>query len=731
MALADAAGRVLAEDARSAVDLPPFPALGDGRLRAPRRRRARGRCRSSPASPPAGRRRARSSRARRWRSRPAASCRKAPTPSSRSRTSRSATTTVSCPAPLSTAKTSATAGGDLAAGDTVVVAGHAARARRTSARSRPPACRRVRCHRVPRVVVVVTGTRARARRASRSARARSTTRTASSSRRRCAARAPRSSACRRSGTTPTRRAPRSSAVSRPTCSSRRGGVSVGVYDLVRAAEAELGVEEVFWRVAVRPGKPIAFGVRGSTLVFGLPGNPVSSLVGFELFVRPALLALQGVPRPGAGVPARPARARDEADRRARLAAACAHARRGRRRSCSTRSTGQESHMIAQAATADALVLVPRGDGELEAGSAVSYLGSVARSQRRRAAAPLAHRVRARAHDARCTGPARPLAPRGPGTARSGRPRPRRAARRGDAPASATSTRRRLDVADGDEREQVPRARRGRARSARRASSDEQRDPAQPERVDGEPDRQRAPSAAAGSQSQACSAGSRKSSAKGSSPRRAARPRPAPSSATVWPASCSCADDLAARHEPPPRDQPARERRSSRSASQREHVPVARGGGRGFGGRGGPSGQAPSSGKTRENDPDEEPEQQPRAQRPRGAAERRSAGGGTARRGRRSRRRTAPAARSARARSPSRARCARRTRRSSSCPASSSRPLVERAQRSPAPSGRAARACACASRPALSPNDGGGRLPAGRQRDRGDPARRRTAPARRG
>ena len=90
-----------------------------------------------------------------------------------------------------------------------------------------------------------------------------------------------------------------------------GGVSVGVYDLVRATEAELGVEEVFWRVAVRPGKPIAFGVRGRTLVFGLPGNPVSSLVGFELFVRPGAPRAAGARRrrgrafrPG---PPRPAR----------------------------------------------------------------------------------------------------------------------------------------------------------------------------------------------------------------------------------------------------------------------------------------------------------------------------------------------------------------------------------------------------------------------------------------
>ena len=77
-----------------------------------------------------------------------------------------------------------------------------------------------------------------------------------------------------------------------------GGVSVGPHDLVRRILAELGVEEDFWGVAVRPGKPLAFGSRGATLVFGLPGNPVSALVAVELFVRPALLALQGAAQPG-------------------------------------------------------------------------------------------------------------------------------------------------------------------------------------------------------------------------------------------------------------------------------------------------------------------------------------------------------------------------------------------------------------------------------------------------
>jgi molybdopterin molybdotransferase len=72
-----------------------------------------------------------------------------------------------------------------------------------------------------------------------------------------------------------------------------GGVSVGPHDHVKPALEELGVEQVFWGVALRPGKPTWFGTRGRTLVFGLPGNPVSAMVTFQLFVRPALAALQG------------------------------------------------------------------------------------------------------------------------------------------------------------------------------------------------------------------------------------------------------------------------------------------------------------------------------------------------------------------------------------------------------------------------------------------------------
>jgi molybdopterin molybdotransferase len=151
-----------------------------------------------------------------------------------------------------------------------------------------------------------------------------------------------------------------------------GGVSVGPHDLVRRIEQELGVEEVFWGVAVKPGKPLSFGVRGETLVFGLPGNPVSSLVGALLFVRPALLALQGAAECGpdyawarTALPFRRNAHRDEFVRARRVAADEGVTLEP--------VSGQESHMIVRAASADALVHVPRGTGAIAAGETVRYL----------------------------------------------------------------------------------------------------------------------------------------------------------------------------------------------------------------------------------------------------------------------------------------------------------------------------------------------------------------------
>jgi molybdopterin molybdotransferase len=151
-----------------------------------------------------------------------------------------------------------------------------------------------------------------------------------------------------------------------------GGVSVGPHDLVRGLLRELGVEEAFWGVAVKPGKPAAFGVGARSLVFGLPGNPVSSLVGCELFVRPAVLALQGATEPGPvyrigrlGTEVRRNAQRDEFLR--------ARTRMADDGVVLEPVTGQESHMIVRAAGADALLFAPRGEGTLAVGERVRYL----------------------------------------------------------------------------------------------------------------------------------------------------------------------------------------------------------------------------------------------------------------------------------------------------------------------------------------------------------------------
>ncbi len=72
-----------------------------------------------------------------------------------------------------------------------------------------------------------------------------------------------------------------------------GGVSVGDYDFVKDVMTEMGTSIEFWQVAQRPGKPLAFGTMQGKLVFGLPGNPVSSMITFEEYVRPALLKMMG------------------------------------------------------------------------------------------------------------------------------------------------------------------------------------------------------------------------------------------------------------------------------------------------------------------------------------------------------------------------------------------------------------------------------------------------------
>jgi molybdopterin molybdotransferase len=363
--LESAAGRVLAEDARSAVDLPPFDASAmDGfALRAA----------DTPGSLPVVAR--------------IAAGRPAPRALEGGEAMAIATggvvpegadtvvpiedveesgDQVTVPFRLSTNDNIRGRGGDLRAGETVILSGARLGPAHVGALA-AAGVSTVRCHRVPRVVVVVTGTEL------------------------AAPGEPLgpgeiydangfilATQVRSAGAEVERLPPvkddadvTRAAIERGLAADvlvTTGGVSVGVYDLVRAAEADLGVEEVFWRVAVRPGKPVAFGVRGRTLVFGLPGNPVSSLVGFELFVRPALRALQGAHAPEPellpgilGAPLHRNPQRDELVR-ARLEDGVL-----------VPVSGQESHMIARAAAASALVLVRHGDGELAQGSQVSWL----------------------------------------------------------------------------------------------------------------------------------------------------------------------------------------------------------------------------------------------------------------------------------------------------------------------------------------------------------------------
>jgi molybdopterin molybdotransferase len=159
-----------------------------------------------------------------------------------------------------------------------------------------------------------------------------------------------------------------------------GGVSVGPYDHVRAAFEEIGQVDL-WRVAVQPGKPFAFGTTRSAgsrgrperdrpvLLFGLPGNPVSTFVTFELFIRPALLALAGrraVRRPvdrgvlldeartsdGRRAFLRVAAERDAAGQVVRDAAGRAQVRLSRG------PAGQGSHVLSALAAADALAVIP-------------------------------------------------------------------------------------------------------------------------------------------------------------------------------------------------------------------------------------------------------------------------------------------------------------------------------------------------------------------------------------
>jgi molybdopterin molybdotransferase len=152
-----------------------------------------------------------------------------------------------------------------------------------------------------------------------------------------------------------------------------GGVSVGAHDVVKDAFAEVGHVDL-WRVAVQPGKPVAFGRSGSVLLFGLPGNPVSSFVTFELFVRPILRRMCG----HADVIGRDivtARLLDDvsksAGRRAFLRVQLA---RGDDAGWTARLSGkQDSHVLSGLAASDGLAVVSEDDDSLAAGAEVEVI----------------------------------------------------------------------------------------------------------------------------------------------------------------------------------------------------------------------------------------------------------------------------------------------------------------------------------------------------------------------
>ena len=147
-----------------------------------------------------------------------------------------------------------------------------------------------------------------------------------------------------------------------------GGVSVGPHDHVKPALADLGVEERFWRVALKPGKPTWFGMRGDQPVFGLPGNPVSAMVTFHLFVRPALRKMQGSGAAGTRSTATfdvpyPREAERDQVVRCRL-----DARPDGWHVAPTKPQG--SHVLTSMLGAGALALIPRGEEDVAPGDRV-------------------------------------------------------------------------------------------------------------------------------------------------------------------------------------------------------------------------------------------------------------------------------------------------------------------------------------------------------------------------
>jgi len=147
-----------------------------------------------------------------------------------------------------------------------------------------------------------------------------------------------------------------------------GGVSVGAHDHVKQALADLGVEQVFWGVALKPGKPTWFGRQRGGLVFGLPGNPVSAMVTFILLVRPALVALSGERPARRRTTARLDRAYEKSPGRAHALPCRLELREDGWHALPAKRHG--SHMLTVMLGADALAIIPSASGDVRAGERV-------------------------------------------------------------------------------------------------------------------------------------------------------------------------------------------------------------------------------------------------------------------------------------------------------------------------------------------------------------------------
>jgi molybdopterin molybdotransferase len=151
-----------------------------------------------------------------------------------------------------------------------------------------------------------------------------------------------------------------------------GGVSVGEFDFTRSVLAELGATMRFWKVKIRPGAPVGFGLLKGTPWLGLPGNPVSTLVTFELFARPAIRKMQGHARLfRAPVPVRLAEAVTIAAPLTHFLRAIVREENG---TLVARLTGpQGSGLLSSMARANALLVIPSESARIEAGASVGAL----------------------------------------------------------------------------------------------------------------------------------------------------------------------------------------------------------------------------------------------------------------------------------------------------------------------------------------------------------------------